>query len=103
MARYPIGDDKIFNTELAEASWEENTYFDGSNHIGCESGSQWSRSTLYLSSKGNYFLVTTSAYQNVRDKADQIDELAAARWIMRNACGDAMPEKLKGLVADMVE
>lgn len=72
-------------TSTAAKHWEEDTRWDGSNHISCATGSQWEHETLYLSVKGYYYVVHTSQWQGSRGFASRVSEAQAAAWLLRNA------------------
>lgn len=92
MARYAIDEDTVVDTSLAVASWQDDTRWDGNNHISVATGSQWVRQTLYRSRKGRYYVETISAYQGSLPHAEWMTEEEAARWLVAN--GEALPEDL---------
>jgi hypothetical protein len=63
MARYQMDDGMIVDTERAKDQWKEETRWDGNNHVSIPTGSQWDHETLYLRSKGRYWLERTSQWQ----------------------------------------
>lgn len=85
-------DGTLLNTAKATAHYEEETYFDGNNHISSNTGSQWTHEELYRSSKGRWYLYRWSQWQGSRPSADFIDDEEAAGWLELN--GHAIPDDL---------
>lgn len=101
MATYKMEDGVIVKTENATQKWEEDTFWNGSNHISRATGSQWSHETLYLSKKGNYWIEHTSQMQGSVDHAEWIDQHGAATWLIVN--GHELPEDLKEREEEITE
>lgn len=101
MASYTLEDGTILNTDKAKRYWEEDTVWNGNNYISKATGSQWTHETLYLSSKGNYWVKHTSQWQGSTPHAQIIDNKEAATWLLTN--GHALPEDLKTLQAEIEE
>ncbi len=98
--RLAVGPD--FPICLRISQWKEATYWDGSNHIGRITGSQWHSQTLYLSSKGQYYIIEDTSYQS--DKYPKINLLSkeeAASWLLLNE--HELPEDLKEYEDELVE
>ena len=91
----------ILNTEKAVKSWNEDTRWNGNNHISVQTGSQWTHETLYKSSKGKYFIVHDSQYQGDLSYATILTDEEAATWLLSN--GDELPEDLIHLEAELEE
>lgn len=93
MARYTIysegtePDDLgvIVDTEKAAQKWEEDTFWNGNNHISKATGDQWTHQTLYRSAKGRYYIEYHSQWQGSVDHAEFIDEERAAFWLIQNS------------------
>ncbi|HUX16828.1 MAG TPA: hypothetical protein VMW52_10175 [Phycisphaerae bacterium] len=60
MATYKMEDGTVVKTENATKSYEEDTRWDGHNHISLNTGSQWAHQTLHRSRKGRYWLECSS-------------------------------------------
>lgn len=106
MARYWMSDGTVIDTEKASQRWEEDTYWDGHNHISCATGSQWEHQTLYRSRKGRYCIVRTSQWENQKDAAEWVSNEFAVRWLLTNGCAaddSAFPEELRCLVDELTE
>jgi hypothetical protein len=93
--------DLIVNTQKARNVWEENTYFDGRNHISSATGSQWDHQMLYESSRGNFYIVSESDYQGSPTTAEFVDEKQAVMWLLQNEIDP--PERLASVVAEVEE
>jgi hypothetical protein len=101
MARYQIDDESFVNTDLAKEQWDEDTYWNGNNHISKATGSQWEHETLYLSSKGRYYVVHTSQYQGSTPSARHLELREAAAWLLNN--DHALPNDLEQFQASLEE
>ena len=91
--RFRMNDGTVVNTEKASMSWTGNQFFDGSNLCCKHTGTQYTAEDLYRSSKGRYYIVTSSIWQDAVDSARFISKEHAAAWILVN--GDQLPEDLK--------
>jgi hypothetical protein len=83
MNRQSIGNGQWFDLDSAH-EWEEDTYWNGSNHISSATGSQWDHQTLYRSKKGKYILFSWSQRQGVPEVWSIISDEEAARWLTDN-------------------
>jgi hypothetical protein len=101
MDRFEMDDGAVVDTALAARKWDEDTVWDGRNHIGRVTRSQWERETLYRSSKGRYYLVHTSAYQGTLPTAAWLTPEEAVRWLTLNE--DGIPEDLQEAAEGVVE
>jgi hypothetical protein len=82
MSRYRMQDSTVVDTENAIQSWEEERDWNGSNHIGRGSGSQWKDQTLHKSRKGRYWIETKSRIQGTSDHAEWLSPEEATRWLL---------------------
>ncbi len=105
MSRYSIETDDgasvIVDTANAQASWEEATRWNGSNHISVATGSQWEHETLYRSAKGRYYIEHTSQWQGSTPSARFVSEEEAARWLLANERD--LPDDLAALEGQVSE
>lgn len=92
MARYKI-ENCIVDTANAVKSWNEDTRWDGNNHISKATGSQWNHETLYKSRKGRYYVEHTSQWQGSASSAEWISPQEATRWLLQNE--RELPEDLE--------
>jgi hypothetical protein len=82
MSTYKMDDGTIVKTTNATDSWNEDTNFDGSNHISVATGSQGRHQTLYRSRKGRYYIEHTSNYQGDLARAEWISKHHATGWLI---------------------
>lgn len=100
MARFRI-DGTVLDTDNATAEWEEETDWNGNNHISRATGSQWNHQTLYRSRKGRYYIVNSSQWQGSLDSAEWVSPQEAARWLLQNE--HDLPEDLKEYADEVSE
>lgn len=84
MARYQMQDGTVIDTDNASKHWDEETRWNGNNHISVATGSQWEHETLYRSRKGRYYVEHTSQWQGSTPRAEWVSEQEAARWLLLN-------------------
>ena len=90
MSRYRIINEEtgevegIVDTDKAQQSWEEETDWNGNNHISRATGDQWLHETLYKSSKGRYYIVHESQWQGSLPSARFVSDKEAAAWLSLN-------------------
>jgi hypothetical protein len=101
MSTYRMSDGTVVKTENATQHWNEDTYWDGNNHISKATGSQWDHQTLYRSRKGRYYVEHTSQWQGSRDSAEWVSNEEAARWLL--AQGTDLPPALSALESQISE
>lgn len=101
MSRYRMQDGTIVDTKKATKSWDEETDFDGNNHISRATGSQWNHQTLYRSKKGRYYVESTSQWQGSRPHVEWVSHLAAARWLV--LMEHELPEDLQQFADEVTE
>ena len=93
MSTYRMEDGTVVKTENATNSWEEDTDWDGNNHIGRSSCSQWNHQELHRSKKGRYYIEHTSNYQGSMPHAEWVSPQEATRWLIHN--DEDLPDDLK--------
>jgi len=101
MSKYKMNDGTVIDTERATQSWEEETEWDGRNHISKATGSQWEHEKLYRSRKGRYYVERTSQWQGSRPHVQWVSDEAAATWLLAN--GHELPDDLEHLESEIVE
>jgi len=74
--------------------WEEDTYFDGHNHISVVTRSQWAHERLYRSRKGTWVLKSWSQYQAGSPSWRVISEGTAHKWLFDNGYHAEVPADL---------
>ena len=101
MARYRMEDGTIANTYMAADVWGEERDWAGDNVVSRNTGSQWEHETLYLSSKGRYYIVSTSDWQGSMSTAHWVDKIQAVAWLLLNE--HVIPAKLDRLAKTVSE
>jgi hypothetical protein len=101
MARYQMQDGTVVDTANATHHWDEYRDWDGNNHIGRSSRSQWHDQTLYRSRKGRYYIEYGSREQGVMDRVEWISPERATAWLLLNE-GD-LPADLEKLIESVSE
>lgn len=96
-----MDDGTVIDTSRAANSWEEDTYWDGHNHISRATGTQWTHQKLYKSRKGRYYIEHSSQWQGSRDHVEWVSNEEAARWLLANE--HELPEDLAQLEDEIVE
>lgn len=101
MSKYRMDDGTVVDTDKATASWNEDTRWDGSNHISVATGSQWHHQTLFKSRKGRYYIEHTSQWQGAREHVEWVSLEEATRWLLAN--DRVLPEDLAHLEDEVSE
>lgn len=83
MKRQSLDNGSWFNLETAE-QWNEDTYWNGSNHISAATRSQTEHESLYRTKSGRWILNTWSQWQGTQETWIEIDSDAAAKWLVTN-------------------
>lgn len=75
--------------------YEENSYWDGSNHISKVTNSQWDHESIYFTAGGKFILNSWSNVQGGSDTYEIISEEEAAKWFAKQSFpDDEIPEIL---------
>jgi len=90
---------RFFDKDKA-SKYDEDTYWDGNNHISKVTGSQWSHETLYRTASGKWVLNCYSNYQGSVETYEIINPAAASRWFVKNEYDD-IPNELKDEVTEL--
>lgn len=101
MSKYRMDDGTVVDTDRATESWDEKRDWDGSNHIGRSSGSQWTYQGLLRSRKGRYYTEHTSQWQGSRPHVEWVSPEEATRWLIHNDY--ELPEDLAHLEKEVIE
>ena len=80
-----------FDRSKAEC-YEEESLWNGNNHISCATGSQWGHEELYRTASGRWILHNWSQWQGSTPSYTEIDDEEAAVWFSRQ--GMEVPERL---------
>lgn len=100
MARYRI-ENTVVDTDNATDSWEEDTHWNGNNHVSNATGIQWAHQTLYRSRKGRYYVEHTSQWQGSTPHAEWVSPEEAVRWLLQN--NHDIPDELDQFVDEVTE
>src|SRR3954464_6071096 len=101
MATYRMEDGTVVKTENATQSWEKARGWDGRNHIGRSSQSQWHYQTLHRSKKGRYWIEYESRVQGERERAEWVSQQEAVRFLIFN--GFEIPAELQEHAEEVCE
>ena len=82
MTRYRMSDGTVVDTANASQHWDENTRWNGNNHISVATGSQWEHQMLYRSRRGRYYIEHTSQWQGSTPSAEWVSNEEDARWLL---------------------
>ena len=99
--KYKMHDGTFTDTSKALSKWEEGTRFDGRNNVSLATGTQWEHETLYLSSRGRYYIERGSQWAGSIGSAEYISETDAVRWLMQNE--QTIPALFQGLASSITE
>lgn len=86
------GSNTWFDADRGE-KFEEDTNWDGSNHISVATGSQWEHEVLYRTASGKFVLHEWSNWHGTPDRYTTISEKSAYDWLVRNDHADAIPKE----------
>ena len=64
--------------------WEEETRWNGNNHVSKATGSQWEHETLYRTAGGIYVVHHSSQWQGSTDTIEEVTASDAAKWLSTN-------------------
>jgi hypothetical protein len=90
MKRVNLGDGRWFDKDKA-TSYQDDTRWDGHNHISVATGDQWVRATLWHTASGMWILETDHPYQCIYDYPFQ--ESDAFCWLIDNGHFSHVPEE----------
>ena len=84
--------------------YSESTWWNGSNHISCATGSQWDHEDLYYTESGNWTLNSYSQIQGSRDTYNKISINEAINWLIKNGYTtvEELPDSVRKLVEDKI-
>lgn len=98
MSRISLSDGRWFEAKDAEL-FEEATWWDGSNYISKETGSQWEHEELYRTRGGAWVRRWWSQWQGVGETYEVLDDGAACQWLIRNEEHKAAGKHFPGAAA----
>ena len=77
------GSGRWFDLNQVE-KFDEETRWNGSNHISCATGSQWEHQTLYRTKSRLWIIHAWSQWQGTLDSWTEISDDEAAIWLVEN-------------------
>lgn len=77
------GSGRWFDAGKAEV-FEEDTFWNGQNHISRATGSQWNHEQLYRTAGGRWVLCHWSQWEGSSTSYTEQDPTAAAGWLVAN-------------------
>jgi len=101
MSKYKMQDGTVVNTDKAQQSWNEDTQWNGNNHISVATGSQWEHQRLHRSAKGRYYVESWSQWQGSTPSAEYVSDIDAAAWLLAN--DHELPADLEKAAAQVEE
>lgn len=97
MSRIVLTDGRWFDPKKAE-KFDEDTRWDGNNHISLATGSQFNHERLYRTAGKCWILHSWSQWQGSGESYQEIDNNEAARWLVANGHEhDAVEEEIAAL------
>lgn len=90
MNRITIGGGRWFDADAAKV-YEDDTRWDGNNHISVATGSQWTRQTVYHTAGGSWVLETHTHGFNGRVYA-VLSQSDAFSWLIDNGHHSAVSD-----------
>jgi len=87
------GSGRWFDAEKAE-KFEEDTWFNGHNHVSVATGDQFTHEVLYKTAKGLWVLHEWSQWQGSRATYIDIEPARAQDWLLYNGHDDAVPQRV---------
>jgi hypothetical protein len=83
MKRQALDDGRWFDLDSAK-KYEEETRWNGNNHVSHATGDTFEHETLYRTAGGRWIVHHWSQWQGSRDTWTEIDDADAARWLVIN-------------------
>ena len=84
MDRRNVGTEGAWFDASKAQVWDEDTKWNGNNHISLATGSQWSHQRLFRTASGKWIVENTSQYQGSMDSYEEVTPAAAAAWLVVN-------------------
>lgn len=72
--------------------FEEHTWFDGHNHVGSITGSQYDHQVLYRTEGKRWVRYCWSQWQGSPESYDYLTDAAAREWLLRNHQDEAVAQ-----------
>ena len=88
-----LGKGRWFASSKAQC-WEEDTYWDGRNHISKATGSQWNHEALWKTAKGVWVLQSWSQWEGSRETWEIVTQKRAHQWLIDQGEVNAVPDQV---------
>lgn len=90
MKRQNLSDGTWFDRSKA-AKFDEETWWNGNNHVSVNTGDQYVHERLYRTAKGAWVLRRWSQWQGTAESWERIEEEDAFAWLLKNEHEDKVP------------
>lgn len=94
MARVKIGGGGRWFDDKKATAYEEDTYWNGNNHVSVATGDQWCHEKLFRTARGAWILHSWSQWQGSEETYAVIEADDAHNWLVRNGHDDVVPAKV---------
>lgn len=91
--RLTDGSGRWFDEGKAQ-EFEEDSWFDGHNHVSVATGDQFLHEKLFKTRSGKYILHKWSQWQGSKESYEEIDKDEAETWLLTNNHHDAVNQKV---------
>lgn len=91
--RLTDGSGRWFDMDKAK-KFEEDTWWNGSNHVSVATGDQFVHEAIYKTAKGLYILNHWSQWQGSKETYEEISKEDAIQWLLTNGHHDEVNKKL---------
>lgn len=92
MPRQQLDDGTWFDRSSAK-HYDEDTWWNGNNHISRATGTQWDHEELFHTAKGRWVLHRHSQWQGAKESWEVVSEEHAKQWLARNGHHGALTEE----------
>ena len=82
MARITLTDSPRWFNDSTATKFDEDSRWDGNNHISRATGSQWDHQALYYTASGRWILNSWSQWQGTEDTYEEVSQADAIEWLI---------------------
>lgn len=83
--RQPIDGGRAWFNKTSAKVFEEDTFFDGNNHISVPTGTQWNHEELWRTVAGKWVKHSWSQWQGSGESWELLSDDEAYRWLNQNS------------------